>query len=433
MPKIEERSNSSAPPSSGNKSTNLILIIVLVALGLGGYFWFKHRGQSATDKKNGPPKDMPVPVVAGKVVRTNVPIYLDGLGAVQAFNAVTVRTRVDGQLQKVAFTEGQEVKAGDLIGLIDAAPFKAAVEQAEAKKAQDEVQLANAERDLQRYAQLVKDKIVSPQEYDTQKSLVGQLTALVKADQGAVDSAQVQLDYTTINAPISGRTGIRQVDQGNIVHANDTNGLVVITQLRPISAVFTLPEQQSAGIFAKMGQGKVQVLAVNRDNKSKLGTGELAVIDNQIDTTTATIKLKATFANEKLALWPGQFVNVRVLLDVRTNGLVVPAQVIQRGPDGTYVFVINPDQTVKIQPVKVAQIEDGLALVDEGLQEGEQVVVDGQYRLQTGSKVKLGEGGGRGKGGGDAGSSDGGSTNSSGKGKRHHGATNDESGTKSGQ
>ena len=329
-----------------------------------------------------------VPVVAGRVEQQDVPIYLDGLGTVQAFNTVTVHVRVDGQLQKVVFVEGQDVRAGDLLAQIDPEPFRAQLEQAVAKKAQDEAQLANARVDLQRDAEQLAAKIVAQQIYDTEKALVRQLEAALQADQAAIDFAQVQLNYATITSPIDGRTGIRIVDQGNIVHANDANGLVVIAQLRPISVSFTLPEQTLPSIQDARRAGEIAVLAVDRDNTTVLAQGQLAVIDNQIDTTTGTIRLKANFPNQDLRLWPGQFVNARLLLTVRKSGLVVPASVVQRGPEGSYAFVIQTNQTVEVRPVKVAQIEAGQALIDQGLRAGESVVVDGQYRLQTGSKVK---------------------------------------------
>jgi len=328
-----------------------------------------------------------VPVVAGHVAQKDVPIYLDGIGTVQAFNAVTVHVRVDGELTKVAFTEGQDVKAGDLLAQIDPDPFRAMLEQAEAKKAQDEAQLANARIELER--DISASNAVARQVIDTQRALADQLEATVKADQAAINSAQVQLNYTTITSPLNGRTGVRLVDQGNIVHASDPNGLVVVTQLKPISVVFTLPEQTLQAIRKEHATGEIEVLAVDRDNRTVLATGRLAVIDNQIDPTTGTIRLKATFPNDDLRLWPGQFVNARLLLTTRKDGLVVPASVVQRGPDGAYAFVIKEDQTVALQPIKVAQIESGEALIDEGLQAGQAVVVDGQYRLQPGSKVSL--------------------------------------------
>ncbi len=364
-------------------------LIVAVIVAVVGIVWVVHHYRAASAKAAaahaGPPA---VPVVEGKVAQKDVPIYVDGLGTVQAFNTVTVHVRVDGELKKVAFVEGQDVHAGDLLAQIDPDPFQTALEQTVAKKAQDEAQLANAQLDLKRDTDLVQQKIATQQTYDTQKALVDQLAATVKADQAAIDSAKVQLDYTTITSPLDGRTGIRQVDQGNIVHAADANGLVVITQLHPISVVFTLPEQSLNEIQKEMSSNQVTVLAVDRDNTTQLGEGQLAVIDNEIDTTTGTIRLKATFANDDLRLWPGQFVNARLLLTTRKGGLVVPASAVQRGPDGSYIFVIKDDQSVVVTPVKVAQIEKGEALIDSGLKPNESIVVDGQYRLQIGSHVK---------------------------------------------
>jgi multidrug efflux system membrane fusion protein len=378
-----------ARPAKPSKKLGVIVLCVLLALGA---LWAVREYRARAAAKKGPPtrsEPPAVPVVAGAVVRKDVPIYLDGLGTVQAFNTVTVRVRVDGQLQKVAFVEGQEVRVGDLLAQIDPAPYRTQVEQAEGKKGQDEAQLANARVELKRDADLLAASIVSQQVYDTQKALVDQFEAAVKADQAAIDSAKVQLQYTTVVSPIDGRTGIRLVDQGNIVHANDATGLVVITQLRPISVVFTLPEQTLNDIQKQMAAGALAVLAVDRDNSTVLSEGKLAVIDNQIDTTTGTIKLKATFPNGDLRLWPGQFVNARLWLTTRKDGTVVPASVIQRGPEGAYAFVIKDDLTVQIRPVKVSQIEQGQALIDDGLQPGERVVVDGQYKLQVGSRVKL--------------------------------------------
>jgi multidrug efflux system membrane fusion protein len=292
----------------------------------------------------------------------------------------------------VAFKEGQDVQKGELLAEIDPAPYKALYDQAVAKKAQDEATLANARLDLKRDTELVASQVVSGQTFDTQQSLVRQLEASVQADVAAIASAKVNLDYTSISSPLNGRIGIRQVDVGNIVHATDTNGLVVVTQLRPIGVLFTLQEQTLWNIQQHMKTGDMKVLAVDRDNSTVLAQGKLVVIDNQIDTTTGTIRLKAAFPNDDLRLWPGQFVNARLLLTVRTNGLVVPAQVIQRGPAGEYAFVLNRDGTntfAKVRPVKVAQIDAGLALIDSGLNTGETVVVDGQYKLQDGSPVRV--------------------------------------------
>ena len=364
--------------------TAAALIAVLVA-GCG-----RQPGSAKGGKQGRGPggSNAPVTAVIGTVMQKDVPIYLDGLGTVQAFNTVTVRSRVDGQLKKLSFKEGQDVQAGDLLAQIDPDPFRTQVDQLEAKKAQDEAQLSFARVELKRNADLLAQKIVSQEVYDTQKAQVDQTVALVKSDQAAIDNAKVQLNYTTIQAPISGRTGIRFVDEGNIIHSGDSNGIVILTQLKPISVVFTLPEQSLREIQREQAQGPMTVIALDRDNSTQLDEGQLAVFDNQIDTTTGTIRLKATFPNTNLKLWPGQFVNARLLLSVRTNGIVVPASVVQRGPEGSYAFVVNNDMSVKMAPVKVAQIDQGQALIDSGLNAGQRVVVDGQYKLQPGSKVK---------------------------------------------
>ena len=382
---------SPAPKSSGLKTFIVFTVILLVLAGLG---WLIHyRLANATTKPGGGAGrgggDLTVPVIAGHVAQKDVPIYLDGLGTVQAFNTVTIHTRVDGQLVKIAFTEGQDLKTGDLLAQIDPAPYQAALEQAQAKKEQDAAQLANATLDLKRDADLLATDGTTRQTYDTQKALVDQLAAAVKADQAAVASAQVNLDYTTIRSPIDGRVGIRLVDQGNIVHASDANGLVVLTQLRPISIIFTLPETTVSRLHAGQDETNFTVLAMARDGTNVLATGQLAVIDNQIDTTTGTIKLKATFANENLRLWPGAFVNTRLLLTVRKDSAVVPASVVQRGPEGAFAFVIQDDQTVAMRPLKVGQMDGGEALIEDGLKPGETVVVDGQYKLQDGSHVQV--------------------------------------------
>jgi multidrug efflux system membrane fusion protein len=383
----------------------MAVIVALCLVVVAGAVWLA-RGRTAAAEKKGPGAGKlelpPVPVVAGVVAQKDVPIYLGGIGTVQAFNTVTVHARVDGQVQKIAFTEGQDVHAGDLLAQIDPDPFRTALEQTVAKKGQDEAQLANARVDLKRYADLLANEGVTQQQYDTQKSLVTQLEATVNADQAAIESAKVQLAYTTIVSPIDGRTGIRQVDAGNIVHANDASGLVVITQLKPISVVFILPEQTLTSIQeeAQAVGPDLPVVAVSQDNTTVLGEGKLAVIDNQIDQTSATIKLKATFPNTDLRLWPGQFVNARLLVTVRKGSVVVPDAVIQRGPEGTFAFVIKDDQTAEVRPVKlaarsVAQVGQGETVIEEGLRPGERIVVDGQYKLQQGSRVKLADGGGK--------------------------------------
>jgi membrane fusion protein, multidrug efflux system len=382
-------------PESTARRKPLVITTLLVLAILVGWVVYHRSHPTVTAPVASAGARIPalaVPVVEGIVATRDVPIYLDGLGTVQAFNTVTVRARVDGQLMKVAFTEGQDVKAGDLLVELDPAPYQAALDQAVARKAQDAAQLNNARLDLQRYADLLKTDSITQQIYDTQKALMAQLEATVKADQAAADSARVNLNYTTIRSPINGRVGIRQVDEGNIVHASDANGLVVVTQLHPISVVFTLPEQSLPRLQQYQTPGAdFAVLAVSRDNTNLLDHGTLAVIDNQIDTSTGTIKLKAIFPNENLRLWPGQFVNTRLLLTTRKNRPVVPASVVQRGPDGAFAFVIQRDQTVAMRSLNVAQIEGGTALIESGLGPGERVVVDGQYKLQPGSQVKPAE------------------------------------------
>ena len=374
----------------GHAIRNTIVVLSLAALTALGI----RALRTQTPAKGGPEagKQFPVPIVAGVVMQKDVPIFLDGLGTVQALNTVTVNPRVDGELKDVKFTEGQDVEAGMVLAQIDDAPYRAQWEQAMAKKGQDEALLENARRDLERNADLIEKKVISPQQYETQKALVAQLDATVKADEAAVKNTKVQLDYSTVISPLAGRVGMRLIDKGNVVHASDTRGLVVITQIQPISLVFTLPAQNLGEIQKEKKRGaELEVLAVDRDNKTLMDSGTLTVIDNQIDTATGTIMLKATFPNRDLQLWPGQFANARLLLTVRKQGIVVPASVVQRGPNGAYAFVIKDDLTVEMRPVTVTRIERDEALIEDGLQAGERVVVDGQYKLQPGSKVKIPE------------------------------------------
>jgi multidrug efflux system membrane fusion protein len=329
----------------------------------------------------------PIPAGIATAARQDVPVYLTGLGTVQAFNTVTVKTRVDGELQKVAFTEGQDVKAGDLLAQIDPRPFQATLDQAVAKKTQDEAQLADAKLNLERFANLATRDYATKQQLDTQRALVAQLTAQIAGDQAAIDSARTQLDYTTITSPLTGRTGIRLVDQGNIVHATDTTGLVVVTQVQPISVIFTLPEHDLASVKAAMAAGPATIVAMSRDGKRQLAEGTLALVDNEIDQTTGTIRLKGSFANVDGALWPGEFVNIRLLAQTARNVVTIPSGALQRGPAGPYAYVVKPDSTVEMRPLQIGQIADGITVVGGGLDSGERVVVSGQYRLQPGSRV----------------------------------------------
>ncbi len=409
----------------------IITLVVLVGIGYGAWrIWGRPKtGSTEAGNPAGAPAaggtnrgPIAVPVILGKVQEKDVPIYADGLGTVQAFTTATVRARVEGLLLKVGFQEGQDVKEGDVLAEIDPEPFRIAVAQADAKRAEDDAQLRNAKIDLVRNQGLITNEIVSRQVLDTAQSLVDQLAATVLADQAAVDNARVQLGYTTVRAPISGRTGLRQVDAGNMVRSGDSNGLVVITQLKPIAVVFTLPQPTLAEIQRRMKEGELAVLAYDRDNKSLLATGKMAVVDNQIDVTTGTIKLKAVFPNEDLRLWPGQFVNVRLRLTIRSKSAIVPASVIQRGPEGVFAFVVDENNKASIRLVNVLQMDEGQALIESGLKPGEQVVVDGQYRLQAGSLVRPIEAGSKGAAGGPSGGQKGKGPSAGGAGETNRGA-----------
>jgi multidrug efflux system membrane fusion protein len=360
----------------------------LLILGLAGLGWHVAREPATAASAPAPAPPPAAAVVASVAKESDVPIYVAGLGTAQAFNTVTVKARVDGQLEKVAFAEGQEVKAGEMLALIDPRPFQAALAQAQATKARDEAQLANARRELDRFADLSKREFATKQSVDNQASLVAQLEAAVRGDEAAIDNARVQLGYTTIAAPISGRTGMRLVDQGNMVRASDAMGLVVIAQIHPISVVFTLPQDVLADVTHAMAAQPLKVQVYKRDDTTLLAEGELALIDNQIDPSTGTIRLKATFANAENTLWPGEFVNARLVLGVRKAAVTVPAPVVQRGPNGTFAYVIKPDSTVESRKIEVGQIRDGVALINAGIKAGEPVVVDGQYKLRAGVKVE---------------------------------------------
>ncbi len=328
-----------------------------------------------------------VPVTIAAATPADVPVLLRGLGIVQAFNAVTVRARVDGTLMDVKVTEGQEVKKGDLIAVIDPRPYQASLDAAMAKKAQDEAQLTNAQRDLARYASLARQDFASRQQVDTQQSSVAQFTATLKGDDAAIATAQLNLSFCYILSPIDGRVGLRQVDPGNLVHATDSGGIISIAQLHPISVVFTLPQENLPKITAAMAARRLPVQAYAEDDKTELAQGELLTPDNSIDTSTGTIKLKANFPNTANKLWPGQFVHAHLLLETRHDVLTVPSQAVQHGPSGLYAYVVKPDSTVARQDIEVDQDTGQLAVVTKGLAAGDKVVVTGQSRLQNGTRV----------------------------------------------
>ncbi len=364
--------------------------IGVVAVVLAGVIaWRLMSERPGAARRGGGAADAPVPVTVMPVEQKDVPIYLSALGTVQALNTVTVNTQVSGQLESIHFTEGQEVKAGDLIARIDPRTFQAALDQALAKKKQDEAQLSASRSTLKRYEELIRQHFVAAQDLENQRQLVRQQEALVAADDAAIATARTQLGYTKITAPIDGIAGIRLVDVGNLVTANSGSGIVVLTQVHPINVIFNLPEQNLEDVRASSAADPLPVTALDRTDSHPIADGVLKVIDNQIDTTTGTFKLKAEFANEKNALWPGQFVNVRVRVRTVRSGLVVPATAVQRGPDGSYAYVVQPDSTVAMVPLQLGnEAGDNTILVTAGLKAGDKVVTEGQFRLKPGSKVR---------------------------------------------
>jgi membrane fusion protein, multidrug efflux system len=364
------------------------VLLVIVAAG-GGVFAFKHG--LASKSPAAAPAAPQVPIVAGTVARHDVPIYLTGVGTVIAYNTDIVRAQIQGQIISINFTEGQHVHTGDLLAQIDPRPYQAQIEQFTANRDRDQAQLANALANLNRYTPLEQKGFATTQLLDTQKAQVAQLQSAVKSDQALIDAANVQLSYTRLTSPIDGVTGIRQIDVGNIISPANTNGVVVVTQLEPISLIFTLPETDLPQIQQQQQKtkGPLTVLAYSQDNTIKLDEGTLGLVNNQILQTTGSIQLKANFPNTAHRLWPGELLNARLLLDTRHDGLTVPASVVQQGPQGAYAYVINPDSSVAIRPIKVAQISEGQALIDSGLTANEQVVVDGQYKLQPGTHVTI--------------------------------------------
>ena len=364
-----------------------IFITLLILGGLGYIAWTMWQKKPAGRTI----PDLPVPVLAATPRIEDVPVYLDGVGAVKALNTVTVRSQVDGKLISVNFTEGQDVKKGDVLGEIDPVIYKAQYDQAVAKKAQDEAQLANQRLDLQRYQQLSATNAGSKQQYDTQRAVVAQQEALVNADQAAIDNTAATLGYTKIIAPISGRAGLRQVDQGNIIHASDLTGLVILTQLQPIAVTFSLPQQQIVRVNAAAAKGVLAVDVFGNDGVTVIDSGRLSGIDNQVDPTTGTLKLKAEFPNTNYQLWPGQFVNVRLKVDTLSQALVVPTAAVQRGPAGTFSYVIGEGDIVTAKPVTVTQQNENDAVVASGLSPSDRVVTTGFASLSDGAKVVIGK------------------------------------------
>jgi membrane fusion protein, multidrug efflux system len=366
-----------------------IIGILLLAAGIAFYFGaarvsLPFATQSAAPKL----ATMPVPVSAVPVERKDVPIYLTGLGTVQAYNSVLVKARVDGQIVKIGFSEGKDIHAGDVVVELDPRPFEAALSQAQANKLKDEAQLDNARLDLDRYTRLIATNAIAKQQVDTARALVAQLDATVKSDQAAIDMVRTQLDYTKIRSPFDGRAGTRLIDIGNMIRATDTKGIVTINQMNPIFVNFALPADSLPPMRAKLKESDVPVIAQD-SNLVDLATGTLTVIDNQVNATTGTVTYKATFANGNEVLWPGQFVTVRVELDIRRNVLALPVRAVQQGPDGPFVFVVGLGRVVEKRPIMVGLLTKTTAIVDAGLLPGELVVTDGQYRIQNGTTVDV--------------------------------------------
>lgn len=367
----------------------IVWVLLIAAVAALGYFgwqrWAPHPAHIAAQKGPGAARANPVPVTISPVGKADFPVYLPGLGTVQGFNTVLVRTRVDGQIDKITFKEGQLVKQGDLLAEIDPRPFQAALNQAKAKKAQDQANLANANLDLQRYTKL--GEFATRQQTDTQRSTVAQLTAQIEADDAAIFNAQTQLDYTQVKSPISGVAGLRQVDVGNIVNASTQTGIVTIAQIEPIAVIFTAPEEQLPYINEAQSTQPLKVIAITTDGKKPLAEGTLAVVNNQVDTSSGTIRLKAVFDNKDHALWPGQSVSTRLLVKTLKDATVVPDDAIQHSTDGLYAYVVNQENKAELRKVKVSQSIDGRSVVDSGLSPGDQVITAGQYKVQPGTTV----------------------------------------------
>jgi multidrug efflux system membrane fusion protein len=376
------------PQKQGNTASGRWVWVALIVLIVGGILWYRLRTRvESASKDANSSASFSVGVIT--VQKRDVPYYLTGLGSVTAFNTVTVHTRVDGEIMKVYFREGQFVHAGDVLAEIDPRPFQVALDQAEGQLAKDFASQNNARVDLNRYQQLWQAGVIPRQQLDSQQATVGQFEGAIQSDKAQIDNAKLQLTYSRITSPTDGRVGLRLVDPGNIVHTADANGILVITQVQPISVIFTLPEDELPQVVAEMKKRQLIVEAYSRDNNTKLAQGALLTLDNQIDQTTGTIKLKSQFDNRDLSLWPNQFVNVRLFLDVRKNAIVIPTAAIQTGAQGPFVYVVGTDNLAQDRPIQSDFSEGNTSVVRQGLTEGEQVVVDGQDKLQKGATVSV--------------------------------------------
>jgi multidrug efflux system membrane fusion protein len=386
IPEIESRASVGGPDATGGRRSHVWGWVLLVLVIVGGVIAYQMHARSQAASKDSANSSI-VSVGVATVEKKDMPYYLSGLGNVTPFNTVTVHTRVDGQLMSVNFQEGQFVHAGDVLANIDPRPYQVALNQAEGQLAKDEASQADARVDLGRYQQLWQQGVVARQQLDTQQATVGQFEGAIQSDKAQIDNEKLQLTYCRITSPIDGRVGLRLVDPGNIVHAADANGMLVITQVQPIAVIFTLPEDNIPEVIDVMKKRQLTVQAYGRDNKALLATGKLLTLDNQIDQTTGTLRLKSEFTNQDSSLWPNQFVNVRLLLDVRQNSIVVSSAAIQKGAQGSFVYVANANNQAEVRPVQVEFTEGNASVVSHGLSAGESVVVDGADKLQAGTQM----------------------------------------------
>jgi membrane fusion protein, multidrug efflux system len=387
---VDEQPLLTRPAPRARRWRWVAVAVLVIAAIVAAWFWFGRGTSDPAKAGKGDPNARPVPVVAAPARKGTIDVYIDALGTVTPRNMVVVHSRVDGQLMTVAFREGQDVKAGDLLAQIDPRPFEVMLTQANGQMARDQAQLKNAQLDLERYRTLLTQDSISKQQVDTQEALVRQFQGTVATDQGAIDSAKLQITYSRITAPISGRVGLRQVDPGNMVHASDSNGLVTIAQIKPMTVIYPVPEDNVPRIVKRTLSGEeVAVEAYDRSGKNKLATGRLLTFDNQIDTTTGTVKLRAEFPNQDAVLFPNQFVNVRMKVETKADTTLVPTAAIQRGAPGTFVFLVKQDQTVSVTPVKVGTTEGETTELQSGVEPGNLVVVDGADKLREGSKIEL--------------------------------------------